>query len=253
MKKAILLISIISILLGACMQSNDGEKQTKYIENLHKLAKKYPSFKTKINEQIAKYQKAYDEAQNMSDQVKKHDKLELANHLLTEGCVGKLQNSNSIIDSIKTNIKTLNSISEGMSEADLRYATIVIKDAEEAIADLEKIMSITEVKSEDAQCMEFEKIYAKLEIRLDDLRMAIKNLRDAKKYSEEEGNEEKMASNEETVNEEVQMSSSEIKMQAGHVLQEKIEPKVELTKCEYCGKENNINEKKCSCGADVKK
>ncbi len=236
MKRIIFLLSVFTLVFYSCSPSVEGESKSwkRNTENLNKLAKQYPVFAKKINEQIASAEKIYKEAEKISKEEEKAEKMRSANDVLHKGCVGKLQNTESIISDLKSKIKELQEVRTGMPETDVKYANIVIKEAETSISNLKMVLAKTEQEFTGDPCVEFESAYSKLEIRLDDLETSIKNLRSTKKdlnISKKEG--DKKGSDSKVI------SSSEKK-----------KVKVE---CEYCGAINYAEATECkSCSAPLK-
>jgi DNA repair exonuclease SbcCD ATPase subunit len=236
MKKIIILLTVLSFVLYTCGPSVEGESKAwkKNTEKLEKLAKQYPAFATDINEQIAQAKEVYEQSKSAADEDKQAAKMREANDILNSGCVGHLKNTDGMIKSIQDKSEELRKVRRGLPETDIRYADIVIKDAESSITKMKEFLSSTVKDPTGAPCQELEDNYQILEIRLDDLKTAITNLK--RKKSDLEA--EKEAADTSKVEETAVKSSDK---------------KVTKVECEYCGTMNLSDATECkSCGAPVK-
>ncbi|MEA2042967.1 MAG: zinc finger Ran-binding domain-containing protein [Bacteroidota bacterium] len=234
MKKLLLLPFLLLFLAYSCGPSVEGEsKQWKSnLNQLNKLSKEYPVFKSKIDAKVARAQKIFDQSSSISDEDKKAAKMHEANDLLNMGCVGNLKNSDSKIETVRSNVDKLRKIRMGMPEKDVRYSNFVIEDAERAITDLSKVLDKAKT-AETAPCEELKTVLLILETSIDDLKQAITNLKRTKSDIEAEKKKNTVSNDNSKSNETTTKKATTVK-------------------CEYCGTKNDADRKKCSsCGAPL--
>ena len=236
MKKIIILLTVLSFGLYTCGPSVEGESKawTKNTEKLEKLAQQYPAFATDIEEQIAEAEKIYEQSKSATDEDKQAAKMREANDILNSGCVGNLKNTDDLIKSIQDKSEDLRKVRQGLPETDIRYADIVIKDAESSVNKMKEFLSETSKEYSGNACDDLKSHYQNLEIRFEDLKTAVTNLKRKKGDLEAE----KKAAEKDTINETNIKSSDK---------------KVSKVECEYCGTMNLSDATECkSCGAPIK-
>ncbi len=236
MKKIIILLTVLSFGLYTCGPSVEGESKawTKNTEKLEKLAQQYPAFATDIEKQIAEAEKIYEQSKSAADEDKQAAKMREANDILNSGCVGNLKNTDDLIKSIQDKSEELRKVRRGLPETDIRYADIVIKDAESSVNRMKEFLSETSKEYSGNACDDMKSHYQNLEIRFDDLKTAVTNL----KRKKEDLEAEKETDDEKTV-EKTEVKSSE--------------KEVAKVECEYCGTMNLASATECkSCGAPIK-
>jgi len=140
MKKVlILLVAIIAI--NACGPTLESSKEawTKNQDAVSKLKKEYPVFATLIDKKHEEAKSVWKEAEGISDENKKIEKMSSANSLLSSGVMGNLRNMKDKMSSLKSKKDKLQRMDfnsyklDGKSNDAIRLVKLAVDEAERVI------------------------------------------------------------------------------------------------------------------------
>lgn len=231
MKKILISAVLLLTIIYSCGPTTESQAKmwTDNIAQLTELKSKHPAFSNLIESQIAEATKIFDSASSIADEKAKAQKLKEANNFLLSGCVGNLMSYKTKIDALKEKKNQLKALRGNLSESDVNYVEIVLKDMDKSIKKAKKVLDQSN-SSEQELCNDFEDAYKDLVYAEEDIDRAIKNLN------------EKISAKKDTL----KSNNSKTDVNTTNAPAD--------IKCEYCGTVNpGTNEKCSSCGAPLKK
>ena len=118
MKKLFTFLLIALFAINSCGPTLESENEG-WQENLDAMAKlktDYPAFTALIDKKIEEAKTIWDEAQSISDEEQKLDKMVAANDVLERGTMGNLKNMKSKISSLKSKKESLMKMKTDLGE-----------------------------------------------------------------------------------------------------------------------------------------
>lgn len=164
------LLALSSLFLFSCGPSVEGEKEdwAQNQKNMETLKTEYPTMSEKIDQSVKAAQAVWTEAEGISDEDKKAEKMDEANNLLETGCVGNLYNLKSKISSVKSKTSSVKSLlkrkKKKASKQAKRKAEDAIEEANDAVLYADRILGglSDEEITADEQCTKINKAFNKL-------------------------------------------------------------------------------------------
>ena len=235
-KKLIIPLIILLALTLSCKKTVESQKKTfdLNVKKANELIFEYPSFADLIKEQITAAEAVMSEAESISDEKAKIEKMGVAGSLLRTKFISNL-------DNIKSTIQSLQSKSVEVRALNLQYNERV--SAEQAVSNGESVIinAQEKIKSTVKNRSEAEALSG---LVLSNLKAAEDNIDKVIKIVKDREAGEKKATQEKIDKE----KAAQAKVEAEKAEQNKI------VKCEYCGTENPVTAEKCkNCGAPIKK
>lgn len=233
MKKITLLLGTFILLLWACGPGVDSERKNwkKNKKDLNQFKSTYPAYASLINSKLAEADIVWNNAESISKEEKKAEKMADANRLLTTGCVGSLKNMKSQIRSVETKVKEVIR-KQAIAMKGKKFADEKIEDARDAVKSAEKVLA------SNKSCAKIQSTYKDLQNAVVDLNRAITRMSAKNKTNDKNNSADK--------SKEVEKNNTE---KTGGKTQDK--PK--KVECDHCGSMNLDTKTKCaSCGAPVK-
>jgi hypothetical protein len=235
-KKIIIPLMIILALALSCKKTVESQKKA-FDNNLKKaneLIFEYPSFADIIKEQITAAETAMKEAEAISEEKLKIEKIGSAGSLLRTRFISNLDSISSTIQSVKS--KSVDIRSLNMQYNERISADQAISNSNSAIINAQEKLKSAVTNISEAEALSG-LVLSNLKAAEDNIDRVIKIVKDReageKKAAQEKIDQEKAA--------------------AAKVEAEKAE-KNKLIKCEYCGTENLASAVECkNCGAPIKK
>ncbi len=229
---SLLLMFAVAVFFIACGPSVDGEKESwaSNKKNLTKIKTDHSFYAKIIDEKIKEAEKIWKEAEGISDEDKKAEKMQKANDLLENGCVGNLNGMKGEISRVETKIEEVIRKQRSAKKGKY-YADEKIDEARDAVKYAEKVFM------EEKNCSEIQSRYKGLKTAYADLGRAITRMESSSSSNSSTNR------NKSTINKGGSNSSS------GKTKTPDTPKKV---KCSYCGSMNSASATKCSsCGAPV--
>ena len=225
MKKLTILMSVLIIALFSCGPSIEGESKSwkSNVAELEQLKKDYPTYAEIIKTTMSEAEKVYSEAQGISNEDEKADKMREANNLLSSGCVGNLKNMKSKIADVEKSSKELKGLKQGKDAAGQILIKEAIKDGKKA---KKKALKVLNVSPEDAgtnPCDFVNNAYQELESAIDDIKNQIENIKEKEKDKQAE---------ETKIKEKEKKDDTPKQIECGHCGKKN---KAGKTECKYCG------------------
>lgn len=231
MKKLFTFLLVTLFAINACGPTLESENEgwQKNLDAMTKLKSDFPVFTPLIDKKVEEAKKVWEEAEGISNEDQKLDKMVAANNVLEKGTIGNLRNMKSKISSLKSKkesmlrMKTPDYKLESRMD-DAKYAV------EKALKKADKVLYMTsdEFSMEEASgkidqaWVALNDAYKEVEIIIENINKENKSIQDAKKKEEQKIADDK----------------------------KKEEDAKKDVKCEYCGTLNKHDFKKCSsCGA----
>ena len=235
MRKLYILFVISIFAINACgptlESSNEDWKGNQ--EAMTQLKSDYVAFTPLIDQKLEEAKKAWDDAQNISNEEEKLDKMVEANKILSSGAIGNLRNMKSKISSLKNKKESLMKMKVSSYQLEER-AQDAFKTVKKAINKADKVIYLDKVDFNideapgklDRAFNGLTDAYKEVEIVIDLINKENTEITQEKQKQEQQIQEEK---------------NKEEKAKADH-------------KCEYCGTMNKAANTKCSsCGAPITK
>jgi hypothetical protein len=231
MKKLFTILLVSLFVINACGPTLESENEgwQKNLDAMAKLKSDYSVFSPLIDKKIEEAKKIWEEAQGISNEEQKLDKMVAANDVLEKGTIGNLRNMKSKISSLKSKkesmlkLKTPDYKLESRVD-DVKYAVEkALKKADKVLYMTSDDFNMEEAPGEiDQAWIALTDAYKEVEIIIDNINKENKSIQDAKTKDEQKIADDK----------------------------KKAEEAVADVKCEYCGTPNKHDYKKCSsCGA----
>jgi hypothetical protein len=232
MKKIALFLVLSLVLIASCKKSVESEKRSwdVNLREANELKYEYPTFTNVINDQIKVAEAAMNEAQTITDEKMKIQKMADANALLNATFVRNLKE----IKTLKYSVRSKSTEARGLKLEynEMMSANQAIADGERAVFDSDmKLKNIVNSRA-DADALSG--------LVLADLKTAVANLdRVIAKVKERENLEKKKT-------EQAAADKAAVEKQKTEAAQP--------IKCAYCGELNPANAVNCKgCGAPLKK
>ncbi len=234
MKKLFTILLITLFAINACGPTLESENEgwQKNLDAMAQLKSDFPVFTPLIDKKIEAAKKIWEEAQGISNEEQKLDKMVAANDVLERGTMGNLRNMKSKISSLKSKKESM----LRMKTPDYKLESRV-DDAkytvEKALKKADKVLYMTsdEFTEEDAAgkidqaWVALNDAYKEVEIIINKINNENKSIKDEKIKKDQKIADDK----------------------------KKAEEAVADVKCEYCGTKNKHDFRKCSsCGAPRK-
>jgi len=232
MKKIALFLVLSLVFIASCKKSVESEKRSwdVNLREANELKYEYPTFTNVINDQIKVAETAMNEAQTISDEKMKIQKMADANALLNATFVRNLKE----IKTLKYSVRTKSTEARGLK---LEYNEMM--SSNQAIADGERVVFDSEMKLKNTVNSRAD-ADALSGLVLADLKTAVANLdRVIAKVKERENLEKKKI-------EQAAADKAAVEKQKTEAAQP--------IKCSYCGELNLATAVNCkACGAPLKK
>ncbi|MDF1547275.1 MAG: hypothetical protein P1P88_05605 [Bacteroidales bacterium] len=231
MRKLFTLFLITIFAINSCGPTLESENEgwQKNLDAVAKLKTDFPVFSPLIDKKLEEAKKTWEEAQGITNEDQKLDKMVAANNLLEAGPLGNLRNMKSRISGLKSKKESLMKLKTPDYKTEER-AQNAFETVEKAIKKADKVMYMTndEFTLESAPG-EIDKAWTALNDAYKEVEIIIDNINKANKAITDE-----KVKNEQTIKDE----------------KAKTEEAKKDVKCEYCGTPNASDFKKCkSCGA----
>lgn len=232
MKKIALFLVLSLIVIASCKKSVESEKRSwdVNLREANELKYEYPTFSNVINDQIKIAEAAMNEAQTITDEKMKIQKMADANALLNATFVRNLKE----IKTLKYSVRTKSTEARGLKLEynEMMSSNQAIADGERAVYDSDIKLKNTVGSRSDADALSG--------LVLADLKTAVANLdRVIAKVKERENLEKK--------------KTEQVAADKAAVEKQKTEAEQPI-KCSYCGVLNLASAVNCkSCGAPLKK
>jgi len=231
MKKLFTFLLVTLFAINACGPTLESENEgwQKNLDAMAKLKTDYPAFTPLIDKKLEEAKKTWDEAQGISNEEQKLDKMVAANDLLERGTVGNLKNMKSKISSLKSKKESLMKMKTPDYKMESR-AKDAFYAVDDAVKKADKVLYLT---SEDFNIEEatgkVDRAWTALNDAYKEVEIIINNI-----------NKENKAKQDEKIKKEQKVEDDKVKAKEA----------VADVKCEYCGTKNKHDYKKCSsCGA----
>lgn len=225
MRKLLFLLSILFV-FAACTKTveSEGKAWESNKQAAKELSIDYPAFKTVIEEQIAKAETVMKEAEGISNEEQKIEKMAEANKMLTSGFIGGLKSIESDLDKMESKVLELQGLQ--MDSIARRNADRIINTADEAKAKAKDVLNKGATTVADAEL-----VVSKVEKDVDDV---IRNL--------DKAISDVNAQNTETTTSESSADTSSTPAETDKA----------NVKCDYCGKMNSHDATECKyCGGPI--
>ena len=231
MRKLFTFLFITFFAINACGPTMESENEgwQKNLDATTKLKADFPVFSPLIDKKLEEAKKIWEEAEGISNEEQKLDKMVAANNVLASGTIGNLKNMKSKISSLKSKKESLMKMKTPDFKTEQR-AQYAFESVEDALKKADKVFymtsenfSIEEASGRiDKAWIALNDAYKEVEIIIENINKENKAIADDKTKSEEKVEQEK----------------------------QKIEEAKKDVKCESCGTLNSPDFKKCSsCGA----
>lgn len=231
MKKLFTILLITLFAINSCGPTLESENEgwQKNLDAMTKLKTDYPVFTPLIDKKIEEAKALWDEAQGISNEEQKLDKMVAANNVLETGTMGNLRNMKSKISSLKSKkqslmgMKTPDYKMESRTQTAFEAVDKAVKKADKVLYMTSADFSIEEAPGKiDRAWNALNDAYKEVEIIINNINKENKAIADEKAQKEQKIEADK----------------------------KKAEEAKKDVKCEYCGTLNASDYKKCkSCGA----
>lgn len=231
MKKLFTILFITIFAINACgptLESSNEDWQ-KNLKAMDKLKVDYPAFTPLIDKKIEEAKKIWDEAQGISNEDQKLEKMVAANRVLDAGPIGGLRNMKSKISSLKSKKESLMKMKTPDYKLEMR-ANTAYSSVDKAIKEANDVLYIT------SSGFNIETAPGKIERAFTALNDAYKevDIIIGKINAENKAKADEKAKTEKKIEDD----------------KKKTEEAKKDVKCEYCGVMNTFDYKKCSsCAA----
>jgi len=231
MRKLITLLLITTLAINACGPTMESENESwkNNLAAMDRLKTEFPVYATLIDQKLDEANKAWDEAQGISNEDQKLEKMVAANNFLDAGTIGNLRNMKNKISSLKSKKESLMKLKTPDYKMEER-AQNAFDAVDKAIKKADKVLYMTPDEFDineapgtiDKAWTALNDAYKEVEIIIDNINKANKAITDEKAKTEQAVKDEK----------------------------QKTEEAHKDVKCEYCGTLNTYDYSKCkSCGA----
>lgn len=229
MKNLVTIFGFVSFVFFGCGPSLEGEQKAwdNNLKTAKKLKSEYSAFSELIADRIEKAKETMDEAQGISDEEAKVQKMVEANNFLEKGAVGNLKDIKSLLGKVKDKRNKLKEAD--VKEAQMTDAEDSKKTARKAIEQAENLLTRkTSVSIAEAEEM-INRAYNSLKRADDDIAHTLSVVNKKEQQTKEK---------EQAVKDSVKTEK------------EKEDKKIE---CPYCGSMVSAKKTKCpNCGATIK-
>jgi DNA repair exonuclease SbcCD ATPase subunit len=235
MKKLFTILLVTLFAVNACGPTLESENEgwQKNLDAMNKLKTDYPVFTPLIDKKTEEAKNLWDEAQGISNEEQKLDKMVAANNVLEAGTMGNLRNMKSKISSLKSKKQSLMSMKTPDYKMESRTQN-AFETVDKAIKKADKVLYMTSADFDINEASgKIDRAWNGLNDAYKEVEIIINNI-----------NKENNA----IANEKAQ---KEQKLEAD---KKKAEEAKKDIKCPYCGVLNAYDYKKCkSCGAPREK
>lgn len=221
-------------LINACGPTLESSQKSwnSNLKAVEKLKSEYPVFTPFIEQKLSEAKKVWDEAQGISDEEAKLDKMVDANNILSGGSMGNLRSMKSKIKELKREEENI--LKQQIDSSLTEKANTARRNTQQAIRKAESVLSMS------ASEFDLANISSKIDLAYNGLENAKREVSIVAGLIKE-------------VNDKIQAEKNK-KEQDLKSQQEKQEKAKADIKCAYCGTMNKYDRTKCkSCGAPLPK
>lgn len=232
MKKIFGFIVLSIFLINACGPTLESSQKSwnSNLKAIEKLKSEYPVFTPFIDQKLADAKKVWEQAQGISDEETKLDKMVEANNILSGGSIGNLRNMKSKMKELKREEENI--LKQQIDSTLIEKANTARRNARQAIEKAERLLAMSQSE------FDINSVSSKIDL-------AYNGLEDAKREVSI------VAGLIKKVNDKIEAAKNK-KEQDLKAQQEKEEKAKAPIKCEYCGTMNDAGSTKCkSCGAPL--